>query len=94
MKTSGFLVEQARQQGAAHAGDLAVVAQHFGIAAHGQRLRRPPGIETGALHLRSADAEKLGARQTALECLDQMGGQQVARGFARHQRDTRVMRAI
>jgi hypothetical protein len=35
------------------------VAQNLGVAAHGQLLGRPEGIEALALHLRTADAIEL-----------------------------------
>ena len=72
------------------AHDLAVVAQRLGIAAHRELLHREMRLEALGRHARPADARELDPRPARLQRRDQMGGQQVAGGFAGHHADAHM----
>jgi hypothetical protein len=74
--------EQAVEQAATDAGQVAVVLEHLEIAAHGQFLGRPPGVEAGRLHARPADADEVDIGPRIAQRLDQVRSQLVARRFA------------
>lgn len=72
-------------EGPPDTGDLPVMFEHFEIAPHGELLRRPPGLEALPLHARPPDAEELRRRQPLPQGGQQMAGEQIAGGLARHQ---------
>ena len=80
-------VEQALLELTANAGNLAVVLQRVDIAHDRQLLERPPGVEALALHLRPADAVEHGIRQLGPERGNQVAGQEIPGGLARHHRN-------
>ena len=80
-------VQQALFQLLADAENFAVMAQHFDIAAHGQFFAGPPGVKAPADHLRAAYAARCQGRPARFQAVEQQAGEQVAGGFARHQRN-------
>ena len=66
------------------------MAQRLGIAAHRELLHREMRLEAFGGHARPADAGELDPGVARLQRGDQVGGQQVAGGFAGHHADAQV----
>ena len=88
-----FFLQQALRQLTANAADLAIVTQHFDIAAHREFFGRPPGFESGRLHECAADAHEACSRKAPLQRIDQMGREQIAGGFPCDQCDAQIFPA-
>ncbi len=85
------VAQHALRQAAADAHDLAVVAQRLCIAAHRQLLHREMRFEALGHHARTADAREFDSRAPRLQRGDQVGSQQIARGFAGHHADAQML---
>jgi hypothetical protein len=82
--------QQAIAKRVADAFDLAVVAQHLDIAAYGQLVVRPPGLEALSRHARAADADQARVRPALPHPAEQQSGEQVAGSLASDQRQFHV----
>ena len=66
------------------------VAQDFRVAAHRQFAHVPPRVEAGRRHAFAADARIHPADDAFAQRRQHRRGEQIARGLARHHRDTRA----
>jgi len=83
------LGQQVLSEAPPDAHDLAVVPQHFGVAAHRKLLHRIVRLEALRDHLRPADPREQDRPAPQLEGGDEMRGKHVPRGFAGHHADAR-----
>ena len=63
-------------------GNLTVMPQDLDISAHGKLFARPPGLETAALHLLSADTARPHSWPALVQAVKQQACEQVAGSFA------------
>ena len=83
------LGQQGLSQAPPDAHDLAVVPQHFGVAAHRELLYRIVRLEAQRQHLRPANPREHHRPPPTFEGGDKMRGKQISRGFAGHHADAR-----
>ncbi|MNF31712.1 hypothetical protein D3C84_124800 [compost metagenome] len=82
-----FGVDQGLEQASASRQQLRQAAEHFDQAHHRQALHGEIGTQALGLHERAADTDELDLWMTGLQGLHQAGTENVAGGFACHQRD-------
>ena len=75
------------QQLPADTRKLAIALQRVDVTVHREPLARPQRVEAFGLHLRPADTEEFGVGQLLPDRADQVAGEQVPGGLARHHRD-------
>jgi hypothetical protein len=83
----GPLGEQRLRHAAADRHDLAVVPQHFGVAAHRELVHRVVRLEAERFHARAADAGEQRRLAARLQGGDERRGQLVAGRLAGHHGD-------
>src|SRR3954447_7554833 len=74
----------------ADTNDARNLTQHFDIAAYRKRFSRIPRLESGALHLRPADAHETRGRQMRLQRPHEMRAEQIAGRLACHHGDAQL----